>query len=550
MDMIQNDNTEKTPQPEMVENTEETPKKIIYLSQKPTTSAVAPLGATTAMDIAELSPEQRIAYTKFTRGENLFITGPGGTGKTRLVKHFIRYANSCGNSIPVCAMTGCAAVLLNCNASTLHSWSGIRLAKGSKESIINSVLRNQNAKKSWKKAKGLILDEVSMLSKKIFEIIEEIARITHSTSTPFGGMQVIFTGDFFQLPPVGTEDEPETEQFCFESAKWTKVFPLENQIELTTLFRQKDPVYIRILNQIRRGEIDEESRATLLQYVNRVYVPEEHNGCIPTKIFALRSKTDYVNSQMFSKLKEKEYIFESNIKTDCKTYIESAKAIETDKLARCLEMTTRDVEIEIDTLKRNTSCQPLLRLKKGAAVMCTVNLDMDQSICNGSQGIVVDILENVTVVGHALQVSVPVVKFANGVIKNIYPYYWQSETYPTVAISQYPLCLAWAITIHKIQGATLAMAEMDIGQSIFEYGQTYVALSRIQSLEGLYLTAFHPQKIKANPKVIEFYRRIQQVNHGIVSAKQGGSDAEGVAHAMSSSSSSPTTNPNIKKITL
>ena len=144
----------------------------------------------------------------------------------------------------------------------------------------------------------------------------------------------------------------------------------------------------------------------------------------------------------------------------------------------------------------------VLRLKKGAAVMCTVNLDMDNSICNGSQGVITDIKELAD--GSIL----PIVKFANGVEKTIQLHHWQSEEYPCLAIGQYPLCLAWALTIHKIQGATLTMAEMDIGQSIFEYGQTYVALSRIKSLDGLYLSAFYSKKISANPKVTEFYKNM------------------------------------------
>jgi ATP-dependent DNA helicase PIF1 len=128
---------------------------------------------------------------------------------------------------------------------------------------------------------------------------------------------------------------------------------------------------------------------------------------------------------------------------------------------------------------------------------------MDNGICNGSQGIVIDIIEN----GPTPN---PIVKFSNGIIKRISPHYWQSEDYPTLAVGQYPLCLAWALTIHKIQGATLSMAEIDIGRSIFEYGQTYVALSRIQSLEGLYLSAFNPNKIRANPIVKEFYANISK----------------------------------------
>jgi ATP-dependent DNA helicase PIF1 len=126
---------------------------------------------------------------------------------------------------------------------------------------------------------------------------------------------------------------------------------------------------------------------------------------------------------------------------------------------------------------------------------------MEQSICNGSQGIIIDIIDNG-------KMKAPVVRFANGIIKTIVPHFWQSDEYPTIAISQYPLCLAWALTIHKIQGATLEMAEIDIGQGIFEFGQTYVALSRIQSLGGLYVSAFQPQKIRSHPKVVEFYKNL------------------------------------------
>ena len=128
----------------------------------------------TSLDITELSPEQRQAYTQFIKGENLFITGPGGTGKTRLVKHLIAYAKSINMNMPVCAMTGCAAVLLECNARTLHSWSGIKLAKQTKADVISSVLKNKSVVKTWKAAQGLILDEVSMLSKKIFEITSQM----------------------------------------------------------------------------------------------------------------------------------------------------------------------------------------------------------------------------------------------------------------------------------------------------------------------------------------------------------------------------------------
>ena len=487
------------------------------------------------LDITSLSNEQKYAYRKFVKGENLFITGPGGTGKTHLIKHLIEFSTSINKYIPVCAMTGCAAALLECNARTLHSWSGIKLAKGDNSTIIQSVLRNKDTLGRWKKAKGLILDEISMLSKKIFEIIEKLARIIKKDPRPFGGMQVVFTGDFFQLPPIGTSGEDDTNQFCFESSKWNDVFKLENHIELKTMFRQTDPIYIDILHQIRRGYLDEDKQKILETYVKRKYDSDSTNGCVPTKLFPLRSKTDYVNSMMFKRLNETEYVSEAIKKTDCITNMDSTKPLSLEDIEKCrglseteyvseaikktdcitnmdstkplsLEdiqkcrgLSENEIKYELELLMNSIPSSQILRLKKGAAVMCTVNLDMDNSICNGSQGIITDIKE----LDNGM--FLPIVKFMNGIEKNISLHYWQSEEYPTLAIGQYPLSLAWALTIHKIQGATLNMAEMDIGQSIFEYGQTYVALSRIRSLNGLYLSAFNSKKIGANPKVKDFY---------------------------------------------
>jgi ATP-dependent DNA helicase PIF1 len=260
--------------------------------------------------------------------------------------------------------------------------------------------------------------------------------------------------------------------------------------------------------QIRKGELDEDKISILQKYLNREYDSEKNNGCVPTKLFAIRSKVDYVNTQMFAKLNEKEYIFEYEFKNDCLTYLDSGKVIPPDILQKCIGLSITDKEFELDQILNNSQCNKILRLKKGAAVMCTINLDMDNEICNGSQGIVIDIVDN-------CPTQIPIVKFSNGIIKRISPHYWQSEEYPTLAVGQYPLCLAWALTIHKIQGATLNMAEIDIGRSIFEYGQTYVALSRIQSLNGLYLSAFEPGKIRANPKVSEFYETIKPVETNV-----------------------------------
>jgi ATP-dependent DNA helicase PIF1 len=456
------------------------------------------------MNINNLSPEQKYALEKFKRGENLFITGAGGTGKTTLIKHFIEYAEFVKKSIQVCALTGCSAVLLNCNARTIHSWSGIRLARGPKEKIIESVFKNKRQSRNWKKVKILIVDEVSMMSRKIFEVLDEIGKVIRHSSLPFGGIQVVFTGDFFQLPPVGTMGEPETEEFCFESAEWLRTFKSENHIELETIFRQTDKPYIEILSEIRRGQLSEKNIEVLKQYVKREY--DQTKIIQPTKLFPIRAKVDYVNSMMFHKLDEDEYQFEYSIKTDCRMYIDSGTPFTMEQIIKCDKMTNQEKDYEIENLVNNTTCEKFLTLKKGASVLCTVNLDIENSICNGSQGVIVDIEE----IGTTTAIRV---KFSNGIMKTIEPYYWQSEEFPCIAIKQYPLMLAWAMTIHKIQGATLDMAEIDIGQTVFEYGQTYVALSRIKSLDGLYLSAFQPERIRTNPKVIDFYKTIPKVDY-------------------------------------
>lgn len=448
-----------------------------------------------------LSREQSIAFELFKKGENLFITGPAGTGKTKLIRDFLDYSKSQNKTIQVCAMTGCASLLLNCNAKTLHSWSGIKLARGSNEKVIQSVLRNRNVMRLWKKTKILVLDEVSMLSQKIFEIINEIGkRSRNNLSVPFGGMQVIFTGDFYQLPPVGNMEEPETSTFCFESPEWFSVFPIKNHVELKTIFRQKDPVYVKILSEIRIGELSLESRGILEKYVKRtIPIEDETNNFVATKLFPLRKRTDYVNNEMFSKINEDVYEFHYHVKTNNTTFINTNEAISKEMIEFGKRIPAEDVEKMTDSFISNLPCGKIVSLKKGAIVMCLINLDMDLGISNGSQGIIVDFIEKE-------DDAIPVVKFYNGLTRQIPYHYWQMEDTPTITIGQLPLSLSWAMTIHKMQGATISRAEIDIGNTIFEYGQIYVALSRIQSLDGLYILNFNPYKIKANPKVINFYK--------------------------------------------
>lgn len=481
-----------------------------------------------------LSPEQAYAFATFRRGENLFITGPGGTGKTRLIHYILNSFGEERKHVQVCAMTGCASLLLGFGARTLHSWSGIKLAKGDRNKIINGVLRNKSLLSAWRKTHVLFVDEVSMMSLKIFELCDDIGKIVRKNSAPFGGIQIVFTGDFYQLPPVGTSGEPDTESFCFESPRWKQIFKPENHIPLETMFRQKDPLYIAILGGIRRGELSEEHREMLMGRVKREYIAEEHSGCILTKLFPIRAKAEYVNQAQYAKIEQPERLMKCIRNVSSSVYVDSSKAIEPEEIRRCAMLSAHEKEMYLDSLVANTTCVENLGLKIGAAVMCTVNVDMESGICNGSQGVVVDFVG-----------SSPIVKFANGVKRIIERHTWQSEEYPCLTVSQYPLCLAWALTIHKIQGATMSMAEMDLGNSVFEYGQTYVALSRIQSLEGLYLSAFRSDKIKANPKVRGFYDAIPK----LTIAQEVVSDAAAAAASVPDPNTAvPNPDPTVKKI--
>ena len=435
-----------------------------------------------------LHPLQQSAFDKYVAGENVFITGPGGSGKSAVLKTIVEDANKRGVRIQVCGMTGCAAVLLNnCKAKTLHSWSGIGIGAGDIEIVSHRVASNKYKRKNWRQIDLLIIDEVSMMSVKLIELLDMTAKKCRKNNQPFGGLQIIFSGDFYQLPPVGNNTEPNTAQFCFESPIFNTLFPHEHIIYLKHIYRQSDPVYSKILNQIRVGKISNKTIAILNQCKNKP-IPDDTN-IKPTLILPLKNMVNNINRISLAELDTEERIYKINY---CKTPVGDNKT----KVVR--KISKKQVEHELSYLSSNTVAE--LKLKKGAQVMCIVNLNrQDSSICNGSQGIITNFDENT---------GYPVVKFNNGVTRVMAINTWESEEYPGISVQQIPLILSWAITIHKAQGATIEMAEIDVGSSIFAAGQTYVALSRVVSLDGLYLRNFDYSKIKVNKKVKNFYNGI------------------------------------------
>lgn len=431
---------------------------------------------------SELSKEQQKAYLKYVQGKNIFITGPAGTGKSHLIKYIYNNAIIRNKNIQVCALTGTASLLLKeCKARTVHSFAGIGLGTGTIETLVLKIKNSWFFSKVWREVSILVVDEVSMLSKKLFELLDIIVKQIRKNPRPFGGIQLIFLGDFYQLPPIESNNEPDTGMFCFESDIWFSTFLVENHIILKTIFRQTDEVYIRILNEIRIEKITQESIDILKGLVGK----KIENDKIVTNIFPKKRMVEKINFQEMDKLDvDEEFEYELKI-VNC---------------VKNTKITPLQITIEINSIKNSLLCEESLTLRKGCHVMCIVNF-ADSPLCNGSQGIVTGFSK----------FNFPIVKFNNGIETEIGFHKWESETIVGLAVCQIPLILAWAISIHKIQGCSLDEAIIDVGSDIFEFAQTYVALSRVKSIKGLYLSAFDETRIKVNPKVIDFYNIVDNV---------------------------------------
>ena len=447
------------------------------------------------------SDEQQLCFEKYINGENLFITGPGGSGKSFLIKNIVKHAETNKKNIKVCALTGCAAILLECKATTLHMFSGIGFANKKNEDIIYELFTTKKYKlKNWRNLEILIIDEVSMMSLKILLLLDLISKKFYKNANPFGGLQVIFTGDFYQLSPVcNSLLEKEEAMFCFEHELWNQLFPKENQIVLKTIFRQKDETLLKILKYIRKGQITPATRKAL---ESRMFNTQELNLIKKDKILTILSpiKRDVEQINLKEYLKLDKSLEEHTYVLDYIDLHVKYDDDETEKknLFTLLLKSNEQLKKDYDFLANNILAEKCLKLKRGTHVMCIANINLsgELQIANGSQGIIVGFNNK----------KMPYVKF-NAIEEPILLdyYIWKSEFNKRVGLMQLPLIYSWAITIHKSQGLTLDCAIIDIGSNIFADGQTYVALSRLKSLEGLYLTSFDYSKIKCNPLVKKFY---------------------------------------------
>jgi ATP-dependent DNA helicase PIF1 len=443
------------------------------------------------------------AFRLYQNGANIFITGAGGTGKSTLIRRIIEDAKLRGYDdaeIAVTALTGCAAILLDCGARTLHSWAGIGLCNSNDDRVIASVLNNKRVKKNWKRTRLLIIDEISMMSARLFSLLTRIARQIREISAGFGGIQIILCGDFYQLPPVFNNDtsrflsdseKMESKLFAFESKYWNEV--ITNTILLTHTFRYSDESYSRMLSKLRLGEISRKNCDRLSQcmtkYSKYLLTNKNELEIKPTIIFPKKAQVEEVNNCEYNALDTIERRFQLNKHYDLEV-----------KIKHYIMPSAVEMENEIQYLIKNGMFDELVRIKPGCQVMCIINIMDDREniiICNGSRGIIRDINPDT---GN------PIVEYDTGIIREMTREIWASDKFPNVGVSQIPLILCWAISIHKSQGITLDSAIIDIGSDIFAPGQAYVALSRVRSYNGLYLSAFSPAKIRIDKKVAEYYR--------------------------------------------
>jgi len=388
-------------------------------------------------------------------GHNAFITGAAGSGKTYVLNEYIKWLKNQGVDVGVTASTGIAATHIG--GITIHAWSGL----GVRDQLSASDLEDLESKSYlWKRlarAKVLIIDEISMLHHYRLDLIEKILRSFKRNEEPFGGLQVILGGDFFQLPPVARVGEPAT-HLAYEAKAWPdlnlKICYLEEQ------HRQNDANYLAILKAIRANDMTEELGGRLRSRLNKKIALIG-----PTKLYSHNVDVNEENERELAKLPSEVYEY---------------------------YMTDKGRERLVDTLKNGCLAPEVLRLKKGARVMFVKN-NYEAGFVNGTLGLV----SNCDRFGISVRTT-------KGKLINVQPTSWriEEEGKTKAEITQFPLRLAWAITVHKSQGLSLETAEIDLSQS-FEKGMGYVALSRVCSLEGLSLKGLNAMALQVDPNVLQ-----------------------------------------------
>lgn len=389
-------------------------------------------------------------------GANVFLTGEPGAGKTHVINQFTAWLQAAGIPVAITASTGIAATHIG--GMTIHSWSAVGTRDNLSPSDIDTIISKEYVNKRLRKSHVLIIDEISMLDGNVLNMVQRILQAARNSQEPFGGMQVVFVGDFFQLPPITRQNEPVN--YAFTATSWQQADPLI--CYLTDQYRHDDELLSGLLRSIRSNQI-EDSHYTLLEEQQEIgYADIE-----PTRLFTHNAAVDELNTAQLSKLPGKK-----------KGY----------------RMKTKGNRMLTDSLMRTCLSPAQLTLCEDAMVMCTKN-NFEAGYVNGTLG---------RIVGFDSKTSMPRIRTTDEREITIQPATWSVMDHgkPIAEIEQLPLRLAWAITVHKSQGMSLDAVEMDLSRA-FVYGQGYVALSRVRTLQGLRVLGMHPNALQVDPQVVQ-----------------------------------------------
>jgi len=399
---------------------------------------------------------QKQALDILKLGHNVFLTGAAGAGKTFLLNQYIAYLNKHNVKMGITASTGIAATHMN--GVTIDSWSGLGMRMSLTEADINELQNKLHLKLRLLGAKVLIIDEVSMIHAGKLDLIDKICRVFRGNNLPFGGIQVIFCGDFFQLPPVGEGENGD--DYIFKSHIW-------NNMDLRICYlekahRQKEEDYLQILNAIRANHVPD---TTLQILIKRIGHPIHSSITIP-KLYTHNVDVDLINAEELEKINEKPHVY---------------------------EMQSKGMINLIESMKKACLAPEKLILKKHVIVMFVRN-NVKAGFVNGTLGKIIGFDRS----------NNPVVELFSKRKITVYPMSWNITENNVVRaeITQVPLRLAWAITVHKSQGMTLDAAEVDLSKA-FVTGMGYVALSRVKSLSGLRLLGLNKMALQVNSEIVE-----------------------------------------------
>jgi len=412
--------------------------------------------------------KQLQAMQLLMEGRSVFLTGAPGAGKTYVLNQFIRLAKKRGKNVAVTASTGIAATHIG--GTTIHSWSGLGIKDVLSEYDLSKLTSSNKLIKRYNATDVLVIDEVSMLHGFRLDMVNALAKALRRSDKPFGGMQVVLVGDLFQLPPV-TRGAAAAD-FVYMSAAWAEL----NLVicYLTEQHRQNSgDSLLNLLGAMRRGDLHEVHEASLAERLEQY--PSE--GVAVTRLYAHNVDVDRINQAHLQALGEK---------------------------PRQYQMRSGGAAPKIEQLIKSVLAPKTLELKQGAEVMFVAN-DFTKGFVNGTRGRVLDFDD-----------ATPIVVLTSGKEVRVEPHSWSLEEDGRVCaeVSQLPLRLAWAITIHKSQGMSLDAAEIDLSRS-FTPGMGYVALSRVRSMDGIYLRGVSRMALAMHPQVYEFDGHLQQASSAL-----------------------------------